>query len=300
MFILGIILIVLGFVVYQWKAIERPIVFNKLISVIINLILIGLFAGGFYSLWQVNPLIVLTIISICGILWVINYFRNNDKSRAKEIFKIYRHIKLFHPKIDNEQIIRGTANAYFQRIKQDELTTRTVVDTIVEKEIGRGKDLDILNVAYHIIVFERPCNNSGSPNSRKLMKYYSKKKKATIDAYNVTVGDAQNPIEQPKLSKNTIEWAKSMGFNPDEMTNDQLAVFSEIEDLEKSGWAEKILYGISFIFIVLTIINLINFEFGEAMINAVILFWCWHIGYKIQISRINMKLHNATIMDFFR
>jgi hypothetical protein len=306
MLILGIILTVLGFIVFQWSAnaqsksaFERPMIFNRATAVIIiNLIWIGFFAGGFYSLWQVNHKIVLTIIGIYAVLWVLGYFMGSEKTKAKKIFKIYKQLKLFRPKASDEEIFRETANSYFRGLRWDEDKIRMTVEAIFEKRTGSKEDKDIKDVASSILIFESPHGDFMNYDFRKSMKHFSKKQKAIDDAYNAIVGNAPKITERPELSKNTTEWIKSVGFNPDEMTNEQLAVFSEIDDQGKSNWAVRFLYGVSFVFIILTIINLISLEFGGVIFNAIISFVMWYIGNKIQMKRISKKFYEASIMKY--
>jgi len=91
---------------------------------------------------------------------------------------------------------------------------------------------------------------------------------------------------------------KSIGLNPDEMSNEQLAVFAEIDDQKKSNWAVRFLYGASFIFLILGVINLISLEFGAVISNAIISFIFWFIGNKIQMRRISKKFYEASIMKY--
>lgn len=87
--IVGIILTLIGFTIFQWSAIkqsksaiDRPLIFDNFIAVlIINIFWIGLIAAGFYDLWKVNPIIVFVLISIYAILWIFGYFirKGNEK-----------------------------------------------------------------------------------------------------------------------------------------------------------------------------------------------------------------------------
>ena len=307
MLILGIILTILGLIIFQWSAnaqnksvFERPLIFNRPTAVIIiNLLWLGLFAGGFYSLWKVNPKIVLTLIGIYTVLWILGYFLGSEKAKAKKIFKVYRQLKLFRPKATDEEIFRETANVYFRSLQWDEDKIRITVDVIFEKGAGSKEDKDIKDVANSILIFEGPNDDFGSGfNFERHIKQSSKKKKAIEDAYNIIIGKAQKITERPTLSKNTTEWIKSIGLNPCEMSNEQLAVFSEIDDSGKSNWTVRFLYGVSFVFIILTVINLISLDFGEAVINAVISFVVWFIGNKIQIKRVSKKFYEASIMKY--
>ncbi|MEX1087289.1 MAG: hypothetical protein WD312_02930 [Candidatus Paceibacterota bacterium] len=306
MLILGIILTVLGFIVFQWAAnaqsksvFERPMIFNRATAVIIiNLIWIGLFIGGFYSLWQVSPKIVLTIIGIYAVLWILGYFMGSEKTRAKKIFKIYRQLKLFRPKASDEEIFRETANAYFRGLRWDEDKIRMTVDAIFEKRIGSKEDKDIKDVASSILIFENPHGDFMSYDFRKSMKRFSKKQKAIDDAYNAIIGNAPKVTERPDLSENTTKWIKSIGFNPDEMTNEQLAVFSEIDDHGKSNWAVRFFYGASLLFLILAGLSLIGLKLGGVLVYGIISFVIWYIGHKIQMKRVSKKFYEASVMKY--
>ena len=300
------ILMIRDFVIIKWiiyvqrrKIFGLPIVFNRPTAVvIISFILIGLFSGESNSLWQVNPKIVLTIISIYTIMRVFGYYMSNDKSRAKEIFEIYRLLKIFHPNANNQQIIRETVNAYFKGEILGKETVKAVVDAILGKETGDEEETDIKTVAYNILVYENPYDYFWIPSFKKFMKHSSKQEKAIDDAYNVIIGNAQKPKERQKLSKPTIYWAESFGVNPDELSNEQFAFFSELDKVEESNWVERILFGIFLVFIILTIINLINLEYIEAMNNAILSFVIGYVWYKNVLKREDFTIYKAILIQF--
>jgi hypothetical protein len=306
MLILGIILTILGFIIFQWAAnaqsksfLGRPMIFNSAVAVLtIDLLWLGLLAGGFYSLWQVNPKIVLTILGIYAILWILGYFMGSEKAKAKKIFKIYRQLKLFRPKASDKEIFKETANAYFRSLRWDEDKIKMTVDVIFEKGVSSKEDKTIKDIASSILIFESPHDDFISYDFTKLMKRLSKRQKAIDDAYNAIIGNTQKVTERPELSKNTTEWIKSIGLNPDEMTNEQLAVFSEIDDYGKSNWAVRLLYGVSFVFLILAGINLITLELGGVFSNSIVSFILWYIGHKIQMKRISKKFYEASIMKY--
>jgi len=307
MLILGIILTVLGFIVFQWSAnaqsksfLERPMIFNSTVAVlIINLLWLLLFAGGFYSLWKVNPTIVLVIFGIYAVLWIFGYFMGSEKAKAKKIFGIYKQLKLFRPKTSDQEILRETARIYFSNLRWDEHKIKMTVDAIFEKSVGNKEEKDIKDVASSILIFENPQDDFGRGfDFEGYMKRHTKKQKAMDDAYNAIFGKTQKVIERPTLSENTQKWVKSIGLNPDDMSNEQLAVFAEIDDQKKSNWAVRFLYGASFIFLILGVINLVSLEFGAVISNAIISFIFWFIGNKIQMKRISKKFYEASIMKY--
>ena len=307
MLILGIILTILGFLVFQWaakaqsqSAFERPLIFHKPIAVlIINLIWLGLFVGGFYSLWQVNSTIVLTLIGIYAVLWVIGYIMGSEKSKAKRIFKIYKQLKLFRPKAKEDELFRETVIAYFNGLRWDEHKIQMTVDVIFEKRDGKKEKQDIKDIAKSILLFESPHDDFGIGfNFEKYMKKSAKKEKAIESAYKAVMGKTQKMNERPKLSKNTLEWLKSVGLNPDEMSNEQLAVFTEMDEHDKSNWAVRFFYGTSFVFLILTVTNLIGLDFWAVGVYLVISFITWYIGHKLQMRRISKKFYEASIMKY--
>ncbi len=307
MLILGIILTVLGFIVFQWSAnaqnksfLERPMILNSTVAVlIINLLWLLLFAGGFYSLWKVNPIIVLVILGIYAVLWVFGYFMGSEKAKAKKIFSIYKQLKLFRPKSTEQEIFIETARIYFSNLRWDEHKIKMAVDIIFEKSAGNKEDKDIKDVAISILIFENPQDDFGRGfDFEGYMKRHTKKQKSIDDAYNAVLGKTKKITERPVLSKNTFDWVKSIGLNPDEMSNEQLAVFAEIDDQKKSNWAVRFLYYASFIFLILAGLNLLSLDLGSILINGIISFVFWFIGNKIQMKRISKKFYEASIMKY--
>src|SRR3989344_373872 len=307
MLILGIILTVLGFIVFQWAAnaqsksfLERPMIFNSVVAVlIINLLWLALFAGGFYSLWKVNPTIVLVLVGIYAVLWIFGYFMGSEKAKAKKIFGIYKQLKLFRPKATDQELFRETARIFYSNLRWDEHKIKMTVDAIFEKSTVSKEDKDIKDVASSILIFESPHDDFGRGfDFEGYMKRHTKKQKAIDDAYNAILGKMQKITERPTLSENTDKWVKSIGLNPDEMSNEQLAVFAEIDDAKKSNWAVRFLYGASFIFLILAGLNLLSLELGGVLSNGVVSFVIWFVGHKIQMRRISKKFYEASIMKY--
>ncbi|MFQ5754214.1 MAG: hypothetical protein ACE5HI_19680, partial [bacterium] len=69
-----------------------------------------------------------------------------------------------------------------------------------------------------ILISESPRGDFMNYDFRKSMKHFSKKQKAIDDAYNAIIGNTPKITEPPELSKNTAEWIKSTGLNPDIQT----------------------------------------------------------------------------------
>lgn len=307
MLILGIILTILGFIIFQWAAnaqsksfLERPMIFNSTVAVlIINLLWLALFAGGFYCLWKVNPTIVLVLVGIYAVLWVFGYFMGSKKAKAKKIFGIYKQLKLFRPKATDQELFRETARIYFSNLRWDEHKIKMTVEAIFEKSYSSKEDKDIKDIVSSILIFESPHDDFGRGfDFEGYMKRHTKKQKAIDDAYNAVLGKIQKITERPTLSENTKKWVRGIGLNPDEMSNEQLAVFAEIDDAKKSNWAVRFLYGASFIFLILAGLNLLSLEIGGILFYGIISFVVWFIGNKIQMRRISKKFYEASIMKY--
>jgi len=82
------------------------------------------------------------------------------------------------------------------------------------------------------------------------------------------------------------------------MTNEQLAVFSEIDDHGKSNWAVRFFYDVSLVFLFLAGLSLIGLKLGGVLVYGIISFVVWHIGHKIQMKRISKKFYEASIMKY--
>lgn len=308
MLISGIALTILGFIVFQWvvnvqskSILERPIVFNNAVAVsIINLLSFALLAGGFYSLWQVNPIIVLALIGIYAVLWIFGYFSwGSEKAKAKKILNIYKQLKLFHPKATNQELFRETARTYFSNAQWGEYKIEAAMDAIFENRHGIEEYKDIKSVASSILIFDDPHSSwRHSFNFEKYIKRHTKREKAIDDAYNAVFGKMQKITERPILSKGIQNWAKEIGLNPDEMSNEQLAAFAEFDDIGKSHWLVKFLYIISFGFLALAGLSLLSLKLVSVLFYGAVSFAIWFVGYKIHIRIINKKFYEASIMKY--
>ena len=182
---------------FQWAAkaqrqpaFERPLGFyNPLAVLIINLLWLSLLIGGFYSLWQVNPIIVLILIGICPILWIIGYILGSEKGKAKKIFKIYKKLKISKPKAKEEELFKETATIYYNGLRWDEDRIQKIIDLILKKRDDKKEKQDIKNIANSILIFESPHNNFGATfNFKKHMKKYDKREKAIETAHKTIMG----------------------------------------------------------------------------------------------------------------
>ena len=168
-----------------------------------------------------------------------------------------------------------------------------------DKKIGATDEKDIQSVASSILIFENPSDDFGSRfDFNGFTKRWEKKRKAIDAAYQAVLGKSEVITERPVLTKNTSEWVRSVGLNPDEMSNEQLAVFAEIDDSKRSNWAVRFLYGVSAVFFLLAGFNLITLEISGFLWNGVISFIAWYIGHKIQMRRVSKKFYEASIIKY--
>ncbi len=306
MLILGIILIIVGFIVPQWatnaqkKTYLKPPVFNSTAGILaVNLFWLSSILAGFYILWQVDVKIVLVILGVYASLWVFGYFMGNEKAKAKRIFKIYKHLRLFRPKASEYELFRETAEEYFRGLGWDKRRIKLTMTTIFDEGMWGEKNYkNIKDVAGVILSFEDPYEDFNDFNLVKLMEHFSKRQKAINEAYEDVFGNLRKVVKRPKLSEATINWLKSIGLNPDEMSNEQLAAFLEMDDYRKSSWLVVALYKLSLAFLILAGINLITFKFIGVLSSCIISFMFWYIGHRIQMRRTSKKFYEASILKY--
>jgi len=307
MLIIGIILTVLGLIIFEWSAnaenkssLERPLIFNSVVAVfIINLLCIGLISSGLYSLWRVNPVIVLTILSIYAILWIFGYFLGSEKTKAKKIFNIYKQLKLFRPQTKKDEIFKKTARIYFKNLRFDEDRIDRIVNAIFEDSIGLKKDRNVKDVASSILFFENSYNNFGLDfNFESDLKTCSKRDKAIESAYKAVFGKNGEVIERPILSEAMLQRIKQMGLNAEEMSNEQLVAIESLENMGKSHWAAKIFSYLSYGLFILAIISLMVLEWGYLLVYSAGAFILGYIGNSIQMKVAGKQFVEASIKKF--
>lgn len=304
MFILGTILLVLGFMILRWSSnaqnqpfYGRPLIFNNAVAVIIiTLLWLGLFLSGLIVFWQINPTVVFVIVGIYAVMWIIGYHAGSEKTKAKKVYKIYKQLKLFRPKATENEIFVEVAETYFHNLQWEERRIKIVIDSIFESKHKENKD--IKDVASSILIFENPRDDFHGNDFKKVMEGYAKRRKILDEAYAEVLGAVTEVKEKPLLSENTIKWLRSVNLNPDEMSNEQLAVFHEIDNHGKSNWAVRSLYGIASVFLLLAVINFLTFDLGTVFLDLIISFVFWYIGYKIQLRRVSKKFYEASIVKF--
>jgi len=305
MLILGIILTVLGVIIFQWCAramsepfYNRPLIFHKTIPVlIINLLWIGLLAGGLYSFWQVSYKIVLFLVGGYAILWIIGYFLGSHKNRAVRFFKIYRQLKIYRPQAIEEDILRETARLYFQNLHWDMGKINHTLKFIFAEKDHKVKD--VKDLLHSVFIFENPSDDFGAGfNFKKYMKE-SRKKDAVIEwAYKKVFSEEAKVIERPVLCEDTLKRMREIGLNTDEMTNEQLAALEGMENIKKSHWLSKWLsYGSIFLGLG-AIINLLTRDFGAFVFGGIISILLMYIAYRIQNKVASKKFYEASILKW--
>jgi len=305
MLILGIILTILGLVIFQWygKAMNepfynRPLIFHKTIPVlIINLLWIGLLVGGFYSFWQVSYKIVLFLVGSFAVFWIIGYFLGSYKNKAKIFFQIYKQLKIYRPQTKEEDILRETVRLYFKNFCWDVEKINSILKIIFDEKDRKIKDIkDLFRL---VLIFENPSDDFGiNFNSEKYMKELSKKDAAIEWAYKKVFGEQHKITERPVLFKNTLRRMEESGLNPDEMSNEQLAALEGMENIEKSNWLSKIFSYGSIIFGLGAIINLFTLDIRAFIFFGVASLLFMFIGYKIQSRIANKKFYEASILKW--
>ena len=306
MLIFGIILTILGFLIFQWSVnalsksfIERPLIFaNPIAVLVIHLLWIGLLIGGLILLWQVNPIIVGVIFGGYFILWVIGYFMGSEKTSIKRIFRVYKQLKLFRPKATGDGILKETARLYFQKLRWDEYRINHVLQLIFKEE-GGSKVKNIKDLVKSILIFERPEDLlRGTESFTKYMKRSERRDKLIDEIYKKELEEKMTVTERPQLSKDTLERMRQSGIDPDELSNEQLAALETLEKPEKGHWISKVFFYPSVIFFILAIISLFTGEWGNLFIYIVITFILWYIGYTIQSRVAAKQFREASIKKF--
>lgn len=308
MLILGIILTILGFFIFQWSAkamseprYNWPLIFRKTIPfLIINLLWIGLLGGGLYSFWQVSYKIVFFLVGGFAVLCTAFYFMGSNKNKAKKFFQIYKQLKIYRPQTKEEDLLRETARLYFQNLRWDMRKINSILKRIFDKKDRKIKDVkDLFRL---VLNFENPSDDFGAGfNFKKYMKYMkeSSKKDTAIEwAYKKVFGEQIKITERPVLTEDTLRRMKESGLNPDEMSNEQLAALEGMENVEKSNWLSKIFSYGSIIFGLGAISNLFLIDFGALIFFGVIWLLLVFIGYRIQSKVSGKKFHEASILKW--
>ncbi len=311
MLVLGIILFILGFIIFQWSAnalsksfIERPLIFaNPIAIIIIHLLWVGLLISGLILMWRVNPVIVGVIVGGYLVLWVIGYFMGSEKESIKRIFRIYKQLNIFRPQATEEEILKEAARVYFQRLRWDEYRINHILQLIFEEKTGTGVK-NIKDLIKSILIFERPRDDLWSNYSFesfvKSMKQYEKRDKLIDEIYKKELEQKTVVTERPVLSEQTLKRMEQIGLNPDEMSNEQLAAIEGLEKPEKGHWLAKIFTYASYVLFILAIISLLTLAWQYLLIYLITGLILGYIGYLIQTRITGKQFVEASIKKFAR
>lgn len=302
MLVLGILLTVAGTFVLVWMAksysepfYNRPLIFNKGISVIlINLLWVCLLGSGFYSLWFVNPVFVLIIIIGFIFLWIYGYYSNTHKYRAKRLLQIYKKLKLYHPLINEQDIVLETAKLYFQSLHWGNEKIDTTLKYITIKDNMNIKQL----IREIFIILDENETLRELSNIELYMKRLAKKEAAIEWAYTKVLGEQYNVLERPSLSESSKKRLLDIGLNPDEMSAEQLAALESMEKIEKNHWSSKI-FTFGAVLVGFTGLGyLIQLDIIMFIINGILSIVLLYIGYRIQQRISSNKFHEASIIKW--
>ncbi len=121
MIIIGIVLIVIGFLLFNYiikslggPSYNRPQIFYNSISrnvIVLSSLLI--FVGGLVCLWVVNPFVACLPVVVI-LLWMLSGFMlSRDEVRAKRFFGIYKRVKKIK-QCSDEDALKEATKIYFQ------------------------------------------------------------------------------------------------------------------------------------------------------------------------------------------
>ena len=305
--ILGIIFTGIGVFILQWFAkfanepfYNRPLIFTRPIPVlIINILYIGFIIVGLILLWKVNYIVVVVIISIFLFLNFYGCFLNSEKERVKRFFKMYKMLKIYRPAVPERDIVVDALTAYFRKSGWDEHRIESVLKYIVKEGVDLEKAEGIKEVANSLLLFENPSNDFGPRfNFNSYMKESSKREKAIDRAYKEIFSTKQKITARPNLSEGFRKRILDAGFNPDEMSNEQLAALESLENTEKSHWWPRSLSFIAFVFGLNALISLITINLPYFFTYAIIAIVCMYIGYRIQAKIAMRRFHEVSILKY--
>lgn len=101
--------------------------------------------------------------------------------------------------------------------------------------------------------------------------------------------------ETPKLSEDTIKRMKSMGLDPNEMSEEQLAALESLERPEKSHWLSKPFTYIGGFLELMALFSLFSADWGAVFGYGIIGLILMYIGYRIQANIAGKKFVQASI-----
>jgi Ca2+/Na+ antiporter len=306
MIILGIILVILGFVVMMWSSkaagegpLGRPLAFNNPVFVVFVILLwLGLLAAGFYLIWQTSYIIALVSIGVFILFWLFGLYMGREKVQAKRIFKIYKKLKLFRPNATDDELYQETAKLYYRQLRKDEREIKSIFEIIFPRtDSDFGKFEDVKRLANMLLAMENPSVGSGF-DYQKHFKRFDKRERVVEAAYKSIFGKQPNFTEKPVLSDETLSRLEDLGLEPNEMSDEQLAALESLENPKKSHWLAKPFMFIGFGCAAMAFFSLIYREWESVLFYGIPGLVLSYIGYRIQSRIASKKFIQASIEKY--
>lgn len=299
--IIGIILLLLGGWLFGWMSnamgehrFLRPRILTRTFPVIvIAVVSLGLIGGGIYSLWRASSTVVLVIIGIVVAIMVRGALLSTTKSKATRFFQTYRKLSVHRPQATQEELVRETVRLYLDGEQRGKSKAEDILHVLFE---GGTKDLeDIKSIASFVLALENP-NSVGLDDFRQYYKETEKRDKFVNQAYEKVF--TKQGVEKPVLSKDALKKMKDLGFDADQMSNEQLDALASMENPEKSHWfAQIFIYG-SIGAGLLALLRLFYLDIGSVLVYGFIAVVLSFIGHRIQGRVAARKFQEASILKW--
>lgn len=294
----SIILLVPGVALFGWMSdamgkpwYSRPLILHRTVPVTIILVVsVGLMLAGLYSLWQANSVVFLVVVGLVVLVMAGGAMKGRAKSRATRFFKAYQQLQIYRPEATQKELVEEAIRFYLKGTRQE-----GDADSIIRLVCEDGKDLtDLKKIAHMVFTLEDP-NGVDIANFERHMKKSEKRMKSVIKAHDQVFAIAPSQSLKPVLSTDMVKRMKEQGMDPDQMSNEQLAALSTLQDPQKSHWfAQIFLYG-GYGCGLLALIRLFALDIPSVVIYVVLGLVLSFIGYKIQSRVASKKFYQASI-----
>ena len=257
---------------------------------IILVVSVGLMLAGLYSLWQANSVVFLVVVGLVVLVMAGGAMKGRAKSRATRFFKAYQQLQIYRPEATQKELVEEAIRFYLKGTRQE-----GDADSIIRLVCEDGKDLtDLKKIAHMVFTLEDP-NGVDIANFERHMKKSEKRMKSVIKAHDQVFAIAPSQSLKPVLSTDMVKRMKEQGMDPDQMSNEQLAALSTLQDPQKSHWfAQIFLYG-GYGCGLLALIRLFALDIPSVVIYVVLGLVLSFIGYKIQSRVASKKFYQASI-----
>jgi len=299
--LLSVLLLVPGVVVFGWLSnamgqpwYARPLILHRTIPVaVISIGSLALLVAGLYSLWHANTIVFLVLVGIIVLIMGRGALLNRTKSRASRFFRFYRQLQIYRPQASQKELIEESIRLYLKGTQQEQ-QTESIIRTVCKED----RDLaDIKRVVDLVFALEDP-NGVSMADFDRYMKQAAKREKAISQAYEKIFAAATSSVAKPKVSADTLKRMKDQGFDPDTMSNEQLAALETMEDPNKSHWFAQIFtyggFGSGF----LALIQLLALDILGVILYVILSVVLLFFGYKIQSRIAANKFHKASIQKW--